>query len=221
MYGSRRVEEWIDENQHKALSRAWTHQMYFSRLRHEEQKAADDFYARCCRHSGGSPVRFKSAFAAGTLEHKAIRLRMKAGTGGPDKLTLYGAVWNNIDRQGDVIEPGAVKNCSDFEQDGVILVNHVQADLPVASPVLCDNDTKGMKIVARWHTTPAAQECRQIVQERIAMGKTVAASIGYTVLSEHYENRSGKTVRVLSAINVFEVSLVNLPANPLARVISA
>src|SRR6201985_2132152 len=57
----------------------------------------------------------------------------------------------------------------------------------------------------------------------MAAKKSVKCSIGYLVPAdgERYEKRNGETVRIISKLAIYEVSFVNLPANPQAEVVSA
>jgi HK97 family phage prohead protease len=162
------------------------------------------------------------ADAASCLPRKTFECEFKSlddnGT-----FTLYALVFGNVDRQFDVIEPGAVTNCDELVKDGWIAINHVGVDLPVAVINSAAQDAHGLLLTGSFHSTLRAQECRTIVVERMAAGKAVKTSIGYMVLDggERFETVDGKTVRYLSAIAVFETSFVNLPANPAAEVIAA
>lgn len=136
---------------------------------------------------------------------------------------MYALVFGNVDRQGDLILPGSVSNVDELIQDGWIALNHDQLGLPIASIDDAEQDMRGLKIEGTFHSTPKAQECRTVVKERLARGKTVKTSIGYLVPidGERYEKRDGKTVRIISELSVYEASFVNLPANPAAEVVSA
>jgi HK97 family phage prohead protease len=135
---------------------------------------------------------------------------------------LYAAVFGNLDRQGDVIEPGAFSNLDEFVTDGLGLTNHlVYTTLPVALIDSAVQDSHGLKVAGRFHSHPEAQACRTVVTERKAAGKSVKCSIGYLIDEESYEKRAGKMVRRIKRLSVYEFSFVNLPANPSAEVISA
>jgi HK97 family phage prohead protease len=154
------------------------------------------------------------------LERKDFNCRFKAldDTG---SFELYAAVFGNIDRQDDVIIAGAFKNLDKFVTDGWGALNHVQCDLPVAWIETAVQDEHGLKVTGRFHSTPEAQACRTVIQERMAAGKSVKCSIGYLIVDAAVETRDGRTVRLLKAIEVFEFSFVNLPANPEAGVLTA
>lgn len=152
--------------------------------------------------------------------HKSFDCQVKADddTGSFD---LYAAVFGNIDRQDEVISPGAFKNLPEFVADGMILMEHNLRSLPVGLIESASQDEKGLRIRGRFHSTPEAQACRTVILERMAAGKGVKCSIGYKTDDFTYEKIQGKTVCRLKAVRVYEASFVNLPANPQAGVTSA
>lgn len=151
------------------------------------------------------------------IEHKSFDVELKAGDAGT--VELYAAAFGNIDRQREVIEPGAFANLDEFVKSGWIAINHEWDDLPVASVSSAVQDMAGLRITAEWHSTDEAQACRTVVKERLARGKSVKCSIGYRVLDDAMEQRDGMTVRVLKRVELYEASIVNLPANPQAEVV--
>jgi uncharacterized protein len=150
---------------------------------------------------------------------KSLDVEIKGVDGDPGTATAYVAVFGNVDRQGEVIQPGAFTNLESFVKDGWIALSHDFAELPVATVESAMQDEKGLLLSWRWHTTDDAQECRTVVRERMERGKAVKCSIGYRVLDAAPETRDGGTVYVLKRIELFEASIVNLPANPKAEVV--
>src|SRR6516165_1980322 len=136
---------------------------------------------------------------------------------------MYACVYGNIDRQGDLIEKGAVTNVDQFVQTGWIALNHHQQALPIGSIDSAVQDERGLRVTGTFHSTPKAQEVRTVVKERLGRGKTVSTSIGYQVPvdGERYEKVDGRTIRRINKLAIFEASVVNLPANPEAEVVSA
>lgn len=132
------------------------------------------------------------------------------------ELTGYGNVTGNKDRGGDIVLPGAYKNLSEFVRDGFGAVGHDWKQ-PVATIEEASEDENGLFVRMMFHTTDDAQECRQIVKERLERGKTVGLSIGYRVLEDEYREGS----RLLKSIEVFEVSIVTVPMNAAALVLSS
>jgi HK97 family phage prohead protease len=154
-----------------------------------------------------------------TTERKSLPFEVKAAD---DSLVeLYAAAFSNVDRANEVIEPGAFRNLPEFVLSGWLGVNHEMDDLPVATIETAEQDTYGLKLVCRWHSTAEAQATRTVVKERMERGKEVKCSIGYRVTEDAMEQRDGESVRVLKGIEIYEASIVNLPCNPAARVTSA
>jgi uncharacterized protein len=153
------------------------------------------------------------------IEHKSLPLTVKA-MADDGTAELYAAVFGNVDRTEEVIEPGAFKNLDEFVRSGWVAVNHDWSELGIATIEAAEQDMVGLKLRIRFHSTDDAQECRTVVKERMDRGKAVKCSIGYRVTEDAQEQRDGKTVRVLKGIEIYEASIVNLPANPAAMVTS-
>lgn len=129
----------------------------------------------------------------------------------------YASVYGNYDRVNEAVAPGAVKNIDEFVASGFIAVGHDWSALPVATIAEAKSDEFGLYIKADFHSTPAAQEARQVLKERVERGKFAGLSIGYEVTDSEPSDKG----RVLKSLNLFEVSIVTVPANPLAGVTGA
>lgn len=154
------------------------------------------------------------------LERKSFALELKE-LADDGSFVMYALVFGNVDRGGDVIEPGAVVNLDEFVRDGFIALNHRATDLPVGYPTAATQDARGLRVEGKFHSHPAAQECRAVARERLDAGKSVQASIGYLVVKASEATRDGKAVRSLEQIKVYESSFVNLAMNPRAGVVAA
>lgn len=139
------------------------------------------------------------------------------------RFSAYFAAFGNVDRGGDVIEPGAFRNLDEFARDGWIGINHQMERLPVAYPTRVVQDAKGLLIDGQFHTTEEAQACRTVVLERVRAGKRVKGSIGYRTgpSDTRQEYVDGRQVRRIRGLDLYEASFVNLPMNPAADVVSA
>jgi uncharacterized protein len=156
------------------------------------------------------------------IERKTIAFDVKAGADdgeGPGSVELDAAVFGNIDRAGEVIAPGAFKNLDLFVAEGWLAWQHDWDAYPIATIRSAMQDGSTLRVVADWHSTDDAQECRTVVKERVGRGKAVKCSIGYRVLEDAIETRDGMRVRVLKAVELYEASIVNLPCNPAASVV--
>lgn len=136
-------------------------------------------------------------------------------TGKHGGLKGYASTFANFDRVNERPVKGAfAASIPNFLKNGFIAVGHDWNSLPVATVTVANEDEHGLYLEAEFHSTPLAQEARTIAQERIERGKSVSLSIGYEVKADEYVEEG----RLLKEIDLYEVSLVNVPANPLATV---
>ncbi|MEM4202836.1 MAG: HK97 family phage prohead protease [Candidatus Methanomethylicaceae archaeon] len=140
---------------------------------------------------------------------------------GEGEIIGYAATWD-IDLVGDRFAPGAFVNLDEFVQSGFITLGHDWQSVPIAYPIEATQDAQGLLIRAKFHTHPEAQAAYTYVLERLQARKTVPLSIGFVVEKSHYEEDPDRQmqVRVITAARLYEVSLVNVPANNQARVFS-
>lgn len=160
---------------------------------------------------------------APAISRKTFACAFKALDDSPTgSFECYAAVFGNLDRQDDVILPGAFSNLAEFVADGFGLLEHRIGDLPIAIIDSAVQDARGLKVVGRFHSTPEAQAVRAVVRERMEAGKSVKCSIGYAADDfELVKTAGGAVVRRIKSLRVFEFSFVNLPANPEAGVTAA
>jgi HK97 family phage prohead protease len=169
---------------------------------------------------GRSGLEAKRLAAGSALERKWVPCRFKAD--GDDTFRMLAAAYGPPpDRQGDIILPGAVANLQELERDGWVALNHQQNVNPIGYIVEASQDEKGLLVTARWHTTPEARAARTVIQERMDAGKGCKASIGYVVHDADFTRADGQAVRLLKSISVYECSLVSLPANDRAAILTA
>lgn len=149
------------------------------------------------------------------LEYKQFDCTLKLSDAG--EFEGYAAVFGNIDRVGDRIEQGAFTNLEYLLEKGALLWQHDAREV-VGLLTRVQQDDYGLKVAGRFHTTPRAQEVRTIIKERTEAGKPTPMSIGYMPVQWEWETASnGQVVRVLKRVEVYEVSFVAVPANPLAQ----
>ncbi len=123
----------------------------------------------------------------------------------------FAATYNGgADRVGDIIAPGAfAKTLAESGGRVPLLAFHKQEE-PIGRCILQDSPT-GLKVTAKLVlAVPEAQK----VWSLLKAGVLSAFSIGYEVRKS---SRRGD-VRVLEEIQLWEVSVVTTPANPLATV---
>jgi HK97 family phage prohead protease len=130
----------------------------------------------------------------------------------------YASTFSNWDMVKERPAKGAFTPHLDaFLKDGFIALGHDWNSLPIATPTDAYEDDHGLFIRAAFHSTQAAQDARKVLQERLALGKSAKTSIGYSVIADEYVEEG----RVLKEIKLHEVSIVNVPANPLAAILSS
>lgn len=147
------------------------------------------------------------------LEH-GIKILNQDGSG---SFEGYASVFGNFDRVNEAVVSNAFKNLEDFIASGFGAVGHDWSGLPIFTIAEAKQDDVGLWIKADFHSTKAAQDTRTVIQERLARGKSVGLSIGYEVNDSEYVPEG----RLLKALTLFEVSVVTIPANPLAGVNTA
>lgn len=160
------------------------------------------------------------------MKHKLFEsAELKIKNDGNGTISGYASTWEPFDRVNEKPARGAfAPYLRDFVQHGFIAVGHDWAGLPVATLTDAIEDNHGLFFSADFHSTAAAQEARIVTNERLERGKSVATSIGYDLLDSEMidapELPGGKG-RLLKAVQLFEVSLVTVPANPAALLTAA
>jgi len=128
------------------------------------------------------------------------------------------AVFSNIDRQNDIIQPGAfLETLKDFPKHGFLASAHDWSE-PVGTIDEARETAEGLYVKGEFHTTLKAQSLRKYVRERLERGKSVAMSIGFKATADTFDEEKG--VRLIKGIELYEVSIVTVPANASARVAS-
>ncbi len=125
----------------------------------------------------------------------------------------YAAVFGNVDRAGERIDASAfARTLSKRAGEPLpVLWQHDTARPIGIGEVVADR--RGLAIKGRFLlATQAGREA----YETARMGAVKGLSIGYRVVRDAWE----ESVRVLKEIELFEVSLVTIPANPEARLVT-
>ncbi|HEX8221829.1 MAG TPA: HK97 family phage prohead protease [Chloroflexia bacterium] len=163
-------------------------------------------------------------------EFTVSKLELKGDDSGPGSFGMYLATWGNWDRVRPIPErpvKGAfAESLAAFVTDSMILWAHKDGNLPIATVRNAYEDDYGLWVEGDFHSTPEAQEVRTVMKERTERGKSVKASMGYITRKHDYVPMEDKnliaegitTGRELKKIDLYEGSIVNIPANPLAAV---
>lgn len=139
----------------------------------------------------------------------------------------YGAVFGNIDAQGDVIQPGAfadtLKSAQETGNWPSMLLQHggwgMSADdmNPIGLWTEISEDGKGLRVKGQLADTPRGREVYTLMkmQPRPAIN---GLSIGYRVKQFERRTKPEEPRRTLIKLDLLEISPVTFPANGMARV---
>lgn len=117
----------------------------------------------------------------------------------------YAAVFDRVDRGGDVVRAGAFARSLKRPAGEVPLLWQHQPGRPIGRIEYLKEDKRGLRVIGRVVDRRAAA----LLRERAVSG----LSFGYRV-----REASGEAPRELSDLELVEVSLVTLPMQPRARV---
>lgn len=125
----------------------------------------------------------------------------------------YAAVFGNVDRSGDIIKQGAFKASLSRKRKSLpVLWSHNQSDV-IGKLTEVKEDSHGLFVKGQLNLKVAkALE----VYELMKAGDVNGMSIGYRVKEASRDNKAN----VLTEIELFEASIVSIPANELAEVVS-
>lgn len=130
---------------------------------------------------------------------------------GPGEFSGYASVAGVLDSGGDIVEHGAfLADLPSFLEHGFIGLGHDWAGLAIGTVADAHEDEHGLFLKGEYHSTPEAQQARQVAMERMARGKSVGLSIGFKINANGAEmDEDGH--RHLKSVKLYEVSQVNVP----------
>lgn len=141
--------------------------------------------------------------------------------------TGYGAVFNNLDDNRDMLLPGSFKQTlRESKKAGnwpPMLLQHgglgltAQDLVPVGLWAEIDEDDKGLPVKGRLAPTPRGQEVYELMRMEPRPAIT-GLSIGYRAKDFTFGTKPDEPRRLLKRVDLVEISLVTFPANDLARV---
>ena len=170
------------------------------------------------------------------LERKAISFSLKTDSLKEGEFAGYGAAFSNLDRVGDIIAPGAFKDgLQEFLANGFIAWQH-DGTTPIGKALEAREDENGLFIKAKISDTAQGKDALTLLRD----GVIKKLSIGYRIKDAEFfdsldelatyarnnsiplklDNLEGVMggVRLLKQIDLYEISLVTVPANPAASV---
>lgn len=124
----------------------------------------------------------------------------------------YGAVFENIDSGGDIIEPGAfTKALAEGWERVKILALHNDCWLPIGKPIELREDENGLFLKAKISDTTMGRDIKVLLKD----GVLNELSIGYDPVTFDIDE-SG--IRHLRELKLWEVSVVTWAMNPQATI---
>lgn len=145
------------------------------------------------------------------LEFKSFDItEHKADESGNLIITGYGAIFGNVDSYKDIISAGAFAETLAEKRDRIAFCYQHDIWNPIGKIMDIKEDATGLWLKVMLS---AAEDD---IQTKVKEGILKEMSIGYRVVDSSEEVRNGDPVRILKKINLYEISLVTIAANPLA-----
>lgn len=135
----------------------------------------------------------------------------------------YAAVFNNVDRVGDVIVPGAFKRTIEDQKGKFPILSHHNQQKQIGWNIEAREDENGLFVVGKFdirHNT-MAMEHFSLIQMAKEHGAKAGLSIGFTIEDADLDVVGDKEVLKLREVRLFEYSPVTFPANPMATATDA
>ncbi|MDN5248181.1 MAG: HK97 family phage prohead protease [Wolbachia endosymbiont of Tyrophagus putrescentiae] len=124
----------------------------------------------------------------------------------------YASVFNVVDKQNDLILPGAFKK--DLNRNKIKLLWQHDPGEPVGNIIDIYENDFGLYIIA--HLLLSIQKAKDVYL-MLKAGMIDSLSIGYVPIKHDIDYKTG--ARVLKQVELWEVSLVTFPANSAAQVV--
>ena len=175
------------------------------------------------------------------IQHRQFDLRMDDAVESKGGLKGTALAYGKLDSYNTVFAPAsATAALPDFVANGSFLAAHDADDLAIGYIRSAVDTGTGVEVEVDYHTTGDAQDARTVAMERLAAGKKVGLSIGFTI-GDYVECQNGDALLEMAATmnmdlnqfdvenirkcqrecyllvrlaKIFEVSQVNFPAVP-------
>lgn len=121
----------------------------------------------------------------------------------------YAAVFNTLDRGGDVVKPGAFQRSLAAERSIPLLWQH-RTSAVIGRIERIEEDRRGLRIIGSLNSSETGAMAARLISSRSVEG----LSFGYRVRSAE---KSGGA-RHLTDVDLIEVSIVSRPMQPKARI---
>ena len=135
------------------------------------------------------------------------------------KLAYFGGIASNtdVDRDNERISPNVLqKMAADLEMNSTVFFNHKHDELPIGKVVKAWVEDGNLKV----KIMPSRAKAVEDVITQISEGVLKSFSIGGKVKKAEsvYDQKSGKHVKEIKDLDLYEVSVVGVPANPGASI---
>lgn len=127
----------------------------------------------------------------------------------PVRFAGYAAVFNLLDRGGDVVKPGAFQRSLAARKAIPLLWQH-RSGAVIGSIERIEEDRRGLRVIGTLNCSETGAMAARLISSRNVEG----LSFGYRVRSA--EKRGG--ARHLTEVDLIEVSVVSKPMQPKARI---
>ncbi len=145
------------------------------------------------------------------LNQKNSNITLNNTTADLIKITGYASVFNQKDKQNDIVIPGSFFIDKKIEEIPFLWQHN--SNQPIGYLTVAKEDNYGLYIEANiTNKTQIAQEAIDLIKQKI----TTKLSIGFDILDYFIDKNVGITY--LKKIKLIEVSLVTFPANELTNV---
>lgn len=146
--------------------------------------------------------------------HQTPNVSLEIKSLGAREFEGHGSIFGNIDLGGDIVMPGAFKRSLAQHKKSGSLPQMFWMHRPDQVPgrwLEMEEDAKGLYVKGELADTPLGNEMHTLLKIKAVRGQ----SIGYRTIDMDYDKDGN---RLLKEIDLWEVSLVSLAMNPLARV---
>ena len=178
--------------------------------RFDSVEDAEDFLDNAERYSEDEEEKARpNNFLTKSFQFKQVESSDSFG-----KFEAYASVFNNIDRVGDVVVPGAFAKTIK-KNAGLIKLQYNHKETIGMAKMW--EDEHGLKVSADVNLE--VQTGREVMS-LIKQGAIDKMSFAYEIKQDEKEMVNGKTIYKLKELDVFEVSAVDFPANPETEITS-
>lgn len=149
------------------------------------------------------------------LEHKTVKFKVKSFNEAQGIVEGYASTFDNEDLVGDVIMRGAFKKTIKENKNVKMYYNHEMFYRPPIGKwnELQENE-KGLLAAGKISQTSQGKDIFTLLKD----GVLDKMSIGYEVIKENIDRDKG--IRYIKELRLYEISIVDYPANPEAVVTS-